>query len=150
MSEHDDEDRAEIRIVTPGPFDFVVNNRPILTFTPEGEVVFGAGVEPSAAAREFWTFLAHANPLRVEVERLRTENEGLVLMGTGATQMAGGAYARLRRLADENAALREIARAVAAIRETGRGDPGEPYDAQISLLTITKARALLGAEEEGA
>ena len=46
---------------------------------------------------------------------------------------------------DRMRAIEEVIRAVAAISEHGRGDPGEPYDAQVSLLTITKARKLLEA-----
>jgi len=53
-------------------------------------------------------------------------------------------------LAQRNAALREIVESVAAIRETGRGDASEPYDAQISVLTIQKARDLLGKPKERA
>lgn len=43
---------------------------------------------------------------------------------------------------------RKIGRQVSAIREHGRGDPHQPYDAQISLATITKARQLLAGKVE--
>lgn len=62
--------------------------------------------------------------------------------------MAFIAHARedVPALLDEIAQLREIAQAVAAIHETGYGDPALPYDAQVSALTILKARKLLGIE----
>jgi hypothetical protein len=54
----------------------------------------------------------------------------------------------LNRLRAENAAMRPIVEAVAAIKEGGDGwGDNRPYDAQITLLTISQARALLAKEE---
>lgn len=50
-----------------------------------------------------------------------------------------------QRLREERAAMLEVVRAVASINEH-RGDwgGGRPYDAQVNLLTITQARAIVG------
>lgn len=63
------------------------------------------------------TFIAAAREdvpaLLDEVERMRTENEALTLMGTGAAQMATGAYERLQRMKAQNAAAMELVQAIA-------------------------------------
>lgn len=72
-----DNERSDSMWITGGPESLVMNNRTILTFTPEGDVVFGEGIEPSEAARQFWTFLAHMNPLRSTVVMLEAENAAM-------------------------------------------------------------------------
>ena len=51
------------------------------------------------------------------------------------------------RLVRHNSLTREILAKVAAIQETGGGDPSQPYDAQISALTIYQARQLLAVDD---
>ncbi|HLZ25432.1 MAG TPA: hypothetical protein VKQ30_25195 [Ktedonobacterales bacterium] len=103
--------------------------------------------------------------LLAEVERLRTENEALMLAGRGTAQMATGAYERLQRLQAKNAAMREIVQAVAhdctvALwpAENGGNDHREPWCAaclciqagdmrvHTSDCPVTKARAWLAAQ----
>jgi hypothetical protein len=85
-------------------------------------------------------YVEDAEAFMEEIERLRARIDEL--------------YDLVRKLEcsneDRNAelkALRAIAAAVAAIKEGGDGwSDNRPYDAQVSLLTIARARALLAKE----
>lgn len=52
-----------------------LNAGPAITFTPDGEVTFHEGYTVGEVAEVFWRAMAHANPLRAEVEQLKKELE---------------------------------------------------------------------------
>lgn len=61
--------------ITGGPQSLVMDNKTIVTFKTDGSIELGPDVAPDEAAREFWTFLAHMNPLRGEVTALQAKVE---------------------------------------------------------------------------
>jgi hypothetical protein len=56
------------------PLVFRSYGKHILTFTADGSVEFGEGMTKEEAAREFWQFIAGANPLRRQVQHLQAQN----------------------------------------------------------------------------
>ena len=106
--------------------------------------------DPDSEAKLKDELVTYIPALLAEVERLRAENAQqsewiAALMDEQPHYATANA-----RLTTENVALREIVQAVARIQESGTGygmSDALPYDAQISALTIMKARALLASEE---
>lgn len=91
--------------------------------------------EIRARAKASWQMLENSDTISVEVALTR---DALALL------------TEVDRLRAREAAAMAIVREVAAIRESGTGYASidaQPYDAQISALTIMRARVLLTSEE---